>query len=489
MADKTEDTEMVYEDYDACMTVDPGIAKEDHDFLDESILLLHLLQKNTANSGLWESYLRKYSDHEKKHIILYNWIALSLVREAHSDVAAVAVYTLKDRPTRLYYAKNNLADADKAHAIEFADLVRLAASTAMSLDDFRKNYFLLLQKNCLPKLKRRVDALRSSISLRGRPVKGSDDTLIYNSSQGDELRSLLQSAIDSNAQPPLRRNRADVDALKVIPDTKNIFVALLKIFESLTMYVASEETADMLENLCGHCWIIGMSGTLEEMTKTNLAAHDVILTAAKLGEYFRGTARLFFLLADEKTRLSLSTFQFFAVPPTGNRIVGLCKNWYHVIETIHLRVEGRGIGITREKLFNAARTAFIAYSKHNGMFIRHAELDLIEYLMKHNLAPTVIGISKLSCALCNIWIDMINRGNMMKWKVSGCHGHFYAWARNSNPSPTTVAAEANVKDFVYRQLIESISTFISDPGESPAHPDDLMDEDTGPPTLKIRHRS
>src|SRR5438046_3751050 len=104
----------------------------------------------------------------------------------------------------------------------------------------------------------------------------------------------------------------------------------------------------------------------------------------------------------------------------------------------------------------------MAYMKFQGRFIRHAEIDLIKHSMSQNLAPTVIGISKLSCALCNTWITMINNDNMMKWKVSGCHGRIYDWARDVNAGPATAAAEASVKAFVYRQLVDLVTKFIPD---------------------------
>ena len=476
MTGKTEDIEMVYEDYDICNSVDRSLSDETNDFLDECILLLHLLDKPKKNSKHWVSYLHKYGKYDSKHIIFYNWIALSLVREAHADVAAVAVYRLKDRAARIYYAKNNLNPKDEAHVQEFADLIRLAASSKMSVELLRTQYFTLLQKNCLGKLKRRVDALRASVTFREKPVKDADGNLISTPPQGEQLRALLKDAIKSNAIPPFRRNRADQDALALIPNTTNIFVALLSIFDSMKKFMTKEETADMLENLCGHCWIIGSSGTIEEMTKNEPTVHDVVLAAGKLGEYYRGIGHLFSLLGDESMKTLFSTFEFFAVPPTPNRKVELSENLYHVIETIYGRVEGRNMFVPRGKLYAQLQSEIIAYTNYSGGFIRHAEIDLIKYLMNNNLSPTIIGISKLSCILCNAWIDSLNTQNMLKWKVSGCHGRFYAWARDVEAGPMTATAEANVKNVVYHQLVESISEFIPDPGESPTHPDDVEDE-------------
>lgn len=54
-----------------------------------------------------------------------------------------------------------------------------------------------------------------------------------------------------------------------------------------------------------------------------------------------------------------------------------CKD--STIETIYLRVEGRNLGIASDKLYSALKSELIAYVKYDGEFIRHAELDLIQY--------------------------------------------------------------------------------------------------------------
>jgi OTT_1508-like deaminase len=477
MTNDGEDKEIPVDENDKYVPVNPIIANQHNDFVDESILLLHFLHKKKTNSEHWVSYLRDFNDNEVKHLILYNWIALSLVREAYADVAAVAVYSFNDKPSRVYYAKNNLNSTNEAHANEFADLVRLLASATISVDEFQTEYFSLMHKNCLPKLIRRVNQLRGSLTFQAKPVKDKDNKLIFTPPQGEQIRNLLKTAIDLNAPQPLRRNRADTDALKLVgDDTKNIFVALLKIFDSMKLCISGKETADMLQNLSAHCWIIGMSGILEEMTRTNGAAQDVIRSAGKLGEYFRGTSRLFVLLSEEKTRESMASFKLFAVPPTSDRHAELCKDWYHVIKTVYSRIKGKALAVAKDKLFSSLHYAATSYSTFEGRFIRHAEIDLIKYLMNQNLAPTVIGISKLSCALCDTWINMINFENEEKWKVSGCHGRIYQWARDVNAGPRTVAAEARVKEFVYRELVEFVTKFIPDGGESPAHPSTLDGE-------------
>jgi hypothetical protein len=145
------------------------------------------------------------------------------------------------------------------------------------------------------------------------------------------------------------------------------------------------------------------------------------------------------------------------------------------------------LGVTRYKLYGTLKSELIAYVKNAGGFIRDAEIDLIEYLTNINFSPTVVGISQLLSIICNSWINSLNCGNMMKWRVSGFYGRFYAWVRYVKAGQMTVTAEGNVKNVVYRQLVGLISTFIPDPGESSVHRDNFMDDMTHGPTLMILH--
>ena len=455
--------------YNPYMQVPPMIANETNDFVDESILFLHLSHKKKTNSKQWMSYLPTLNSSDAKHLILYDWIALSLVREAHADVAAVAAYTSPEQPSRVYYAKNNLNSLDEAHANEFADLVRLAASNGMPFHEFQTQYFILMHKNCLPKLKRRVDQLRASLSFCGKPLKDENNEFIYTPSQSDQLRTLLQNAIESNAWQPRRRNRADTESLALVKSTKNIFVALLKLFDSMKIHITSDETADMLEILSIHCWLIGRSGILAELARDKFGVQEVIDKAAKFGDYIRGTAHLYLLVGNEKTRMSLQSFEVFAVPPMPDRRVELDKDWFHVIETVYHRINGNAIDIDRNKMFSPLQAQVMAYAKFDGKFIRHAEIQLIEYLMSQQYPPALIGISKLSCALCDQWIKAMNDKTLVKWKVGGCHGRIYPWARDVNAGPMTADAEARVKAFVHHELVDLVGKFIPDAGESPPH--------------------
>jgi len=95
-----------------------------------------------------------------KHLVLHNWIALSLIREAHTHAAAIASSRFSEKSTRVYYAKNNLNSSDEVHAQEFTELVQLGEFIQMSIGEFQKQYFALMHKNRLTKLKHCVNYLR-----------------------------------------------------------------------------------------------------------------------------------------------------------------------------------------------------------------------------------------------------------------------------------------------------------------------------------------
>lgn len=98
-------------------------------YLEEGLVLLHGFQQVSKTDALeWNSYAEVHSDAQMKHLLLYNWIALSLVRHDDKDVAEVASFVFHDH-LKIYYAKNDLqVDEDKQHASELGALVQRCAS-------------------------------------------------------------------------------------------------------------------------------------------------------------------------------------------------------------------------------------------------------------------------------------------------------------------------------------------------------------------------
>lgn len=81
------------------LLIDPCVQSEEHDFVDEAITFLGCAHKmhirTEQSSNEWESHMHKLSERQKKHLMLYNWIATTIVREARGDVAAVTVARMK----------------------------------------------------------------------------------------------------------------------------------------------------------------------------------------------------------------------------------------------------------------------------------------------------------------------------------------------------------------------------------------------------------
>jgi hypothetical protein len=118
---------------------------------------------------------------------------------------------------------------------------------------------------------------------------------------------------------------------------------------------------------------------------------------------------------------------------------------------------------TSGQLYTALQKAVDSYLSWGHTFRRHAEVQLIEYLISRRRKPEAIGISKLCCSMCNAWINSINSDLYInKWKVSGCHGRFYAWGLGTSNSK----AEAAVKEMVYDEVVNLIKRHVKHPGES-----------------------
>jgi hypothetical protein len=81
-----------------------------------------------------------------KHVILYNWTALSLIRRTERDVAMVAAYGKKDCVT-IYWTKNRIDEADREQAKELTVLVKGVTKGIVNLGELQKCIFQIDDKN------------------------------------------------------------------------------------------------------------------------------------------------------------------------------------------------------------------------------------------------------------------------------------------------------------------------------------------------------
>ena len=242
------------------LPVDYYVHNEKNDFLDEAIALLNSIYPN-GPANVEDVFMYPHDDDTAKHIILYNWIALSLVRKAERDVAAIAVYQHGDGVT-VYWTKNSIDDEDVQHAEEFGALVRRAARDRIPQREFQTLYFGMMAKNSKPKLTRR---LSDFIAVSRKKEKYSsthwvppEDTDI------EELDKLLAAAISMPQWYTHRDttlNRADIEALKLSgfhPDTSGpaeLFISMRNILASIKKEVSEAKngfTGDAYATVAAH---------------------------------------------------------------------------------------------------------------------------------------------------------------------------------------------------------------------------------------------
>ena len=114
------------------------VHEEARKFIYEALSILERCQSKKAKSVPLTVHSR---DKISTHLILYEFIALSLVRKAETDVAATAIYQKGDMwkycGSRILWTKR-----DEEHTEDFANLIRTtAADPSICLHQFHLNYF------------------------------------------------------------------------------------------------------------------------------------------------------------------------------------------------------------------------------------------------------------------------------------------------------------------------------------------------------------
>ena len=233
----------------------------------------------------------------------------------------------------------------------------------------------------------------------------------------------------------------------------------------------SDMSAQIYQNLTGQAWIVGRSAVLRDITKSIAAVDNpIIIASAKFGEYYKGTSCLHSILGDYRHRPALEHLEFVPVPPLPKRQIELCQDWYRVVETIYARYTGYPLPITSGSLYQRLHGVVDEYLSwdNTGKFTRHVEIHLIKFLKDGNMEPEVVGVSKYCCQLCDKWIEGVNQHrNIRISRTSGCHRRLYDWSRDTTAHGSALSAELNVRDYVYKEIVETIKKYISDPVESP----------------------
>jgi OTT_1508-like deaminase len=338
-------------------------------------------------------------------------------------------------------------------------------------------YCDLIFKNCFNKIDKRLDQLRRSMSDKMEPQ--IDDRKINAIDHLAQELLTLEKQLTGDDDLPFVLGSADIEAMKQTR-AKSLYEAL-----RLHAYSVKEESKSSLNarsfaSLSAHCWVLGKSQLLKSLASAGHINNKLMLALSKFGEYFRGVRRLHKVIEMPSAVTLFQNIELIPVTPEPVRKVYLDSNFLYVLEVIYYSCTGLCLPVRREQIIKNYGPAIKNYRDFTKSYVRHAEVSLVDHiesLKPNKLAPTNIGISKLCCRLCAIYIDTINSQKLLKkWQVSGSHGSIYLWQRDPVPRPKFAAAENAVKEYVYTELVNIINSLLDSVSESPTAPGRGVDE-------------
>jgi OTT_1508-like deaminase len=277
------------------------------------------------------------------------------------------------------------------------------------MKQFHIDIFHILIKNCTAKLMRRFGEFKHSFL-----ASKSDDSSIPTTT-GD-LVTALQSWKTKHPAPPARNN-ADVSAISYSP-TSNLYEGLILTIQWLQNHIAA------------HAYCIGCSSIMDDVVNEYPRLANVIETARKYGEYFRGASRLYTAITTPGKSDFCKSFAIIHIPSPPPESITLEENWYYVLEVLYYRYNCRCLPITEGDFLREYRNSIEKYKDWKTIrFIPHCEITLIRYLIPR-YHPTEIGVSKSCCATCYEFIKGLNATRMTRqWGIQGGHGNVYLTAR------------------------------------------------------------
>jgi hypothetical protein len=400
------------------LDVDAEISKEERLFFYEGLNILHRLQKHNGYRPRLEAMTRCST----KHQILYGFLALALVRKAQEDVAAVAVHILKSGVV-VHYCKNRVDDSDLSHAAELAGLIRsVAANPRSGMKEFQINIFHMLIKNCKAKVMRRFGEFKHSFQLASKSKDSSIPTTTA------DLVSALQSW-QTKHPAPQARNNADISAISYSP-TSNLYEGLILTIQSLQDSIINPKTTSEFVAIGAHAYCVGCSSIMDDVVNEYPRLANVIETARKYSEYFRGASRLYAAITTPGKSDFYKSFSLVHIPSPAPESITLEEDWYYVLEVLYYRYNRRCIPVTKGDFLRTYRKSIDQYKEWSAIkFIPHCEMTLIRYLIPR-YSPTEIGVSKSCCATCYEFIKGLNATRMTKrWGIQGGHGNVYLTGR------------------------------------------------------------
>ena len=467
--------------------IEPNSILEDYESIESDLFYeaSHLLQLAKVSLP-WESRmaalarLEDRTDGRYRHLHLYNFIALSLVRKFKGDVCAVTVYQ-SHTAIEVYYAKNSSRqeDAEKIldniHASSLKKIVRAAAKSKITEQEFRTQYFDTVFRNCKGKLSRRVSAVITACS---SPPPHSNA-----SSAVEEVRSIISMAY----LPNKAENEADIQAVQ-LAEMNNLPQAVFFVLSVLIKCLGtipqrwdpttfkneldlSSCESEQIHDLSLLSWISGQSSTFKYILSRTRSPSiaKLISSLRKLGTYYRGIDLLYAAVMDSQLNRKYQALCIRRVTAPEVVTPHLYPEWYKAMDVIYYRHRGRGMLVSPSAVVSAYPALNRYYDSSSQTFVRHAEVRLVDYLTFFKRRPSEIGVSKLCCRGCYVWLARVNNkllqgGGVSLWTVSGTHGKNYPWAKDSTSRHSE--AEQSVVNDVYDQvakLLDSIHRLKTDP--------------------------
>ena len=338
------------------------------DLFYEASRLLQLMKVPLA----WEARmsalarLEDGNDRRYKHLHLYNFIALALVRKAQGDVCSVAVYQ-SNTAVELYYAKKthrgaNAADEfrkDLEHAKQLKEIVRAVAKSKITENAFRSEFFAAVFENCKEKLSRRIASLLQATT--GPSANSRKPSVI------DEMECIATSAV----LPVIPSTEADIQAIKFskrenLPEAvMHVLFTLVSKINSISQYYDQTEdklklnlsfcTATQILRISALAWIAGQSSIVNTMVRRTRSPGIAKLVSClrKLGAYYRGLELLYRAIMDSKLNAKYQALLFKRIPSPEPETPSLCPEWYKAMDIIYHRERSRGMLVTPTEIVTA----------------------------------------------------------------------------------------------------------------------------------------
>jgi hypothetical protein len=268
-------------------TVDAVLVDDTRDFFQEATAIL----KHTKRSAPYVSALQDLTneDQEKgskhaRHLIVLDFIALSLVRDGTRDVASVCMYTSKTG-INIYWSKNCIGTEDGIHAAEFARYVRSSAKATVSLESFQEGYFSLLWRQCANKVGMRKGEIKKWTNKKQLGKGGAaPDPSIY-----EEFEQALEKYSLSEVASPIASSTDSTDTeirnFLGSQATNNMYINALKLLGLLFDDIRLEErqvNGQVIQRICHYSDLLANSTAVAKVT-TTISQENGISSLQKLG--------------------------------------------------------------------------------------------------------------------------------------------------------------------------------------------------------------